>query len=121
MHPRTSSHLLGRFSGGGKHESLCLLEAHIDLLEDRDSKCSGFAGTGLRLDNDITVMQARDDGALLDGGRLLKTVLIDATQQLITQVHVIKVLCHGIPVGLQAETEQVSFLLSSTDNTNPSD
>ena len=84
MHPHASSHLLGQFSGGGKHESLCLLEAHIDLLEDRDSKCSGFAGTGLRLGDDVTVTQARDDGALLDGGRLLKTVCIDATEQLLT-------------------------------------
>ena len=37
---------------------------------------------------------AGDDGPLLDGAGLLEPVGVDATQQLLLQLHVVKVLAH---------------------------
>ena len=65
--------LLGEFSCGSENQSLALLEVVIDLLEDADGKGSCLASAGLCLGNDITVLEHRHNGPLLDGGRTLKT------------------------------------------------
>ncbi len=43
---------------------------------------------------------AGDDGPLLDCGRLLETVGVDAAEELLAQVHVVEVLADLIPVGV---------------------
>lgn len=60
----------------------------------------GWGLTRLRLGNDVATLHARNDSALLDGRRLLETVAVDAAQQLLAQVHVIKVVVHLMPGGL---------------------
>lgn len=47
--------LLSKLTGRGKNESLALLEAQVDLLEDGDGEGGGLSGTRLSLGNDITV------------------------------------------------------------------
>lgn len=41
-----------------------------------------------------------EDGALLDGGRTLKTVSIDTTEKVLAELHFVEALDNGIPVGL---------------------
>lgn len=53
--------------------------------------------TRLGLGNDIAALDARNDGALLNGRWLLETVTIDAAQQLLAQVHVIEIIVDLMP------------------------
>ena len=45
-------------------------------------------------------LDAGHDGSLLDSGRLLETVGVDATKQLLPEGHVVKVLANVIPIGV---------------------
>lgn len=47
--------LLSKLTGRGENESLALLEAQVDLLEDGDGEGGGLSGTRLSLGNDITI------------------------------------------------------------------
>ena len=47
--------LLSKLTGGGKDECLALLDAQVDLLENRDGEGGGLSGTGLSLGDNITV------------------------------------------------------------------
>ena len=86
--------------GGGEDESLARLLLGVDLLQDGDGEGGGLAGAGLSLSDDVVAADAGDDGPLLDGRRLLEPVGVDAPQELLPQVHVVKVLRHLVPVGL---------------------
>lgn len=56
--------------------------------------------TRLGLSDDIMSLDAWNDGPLLDGRWLLKTIGVDSSQELLAQFHVIKVLRHFIPIAL---------------------
>lgn len=47
--------LLSQLTSGSKDQSLALLDAKIDLLENGDGEGSGLAGSGLSLGNNILV------------------------------------------------------------------
>ena len=59
--------LLRELSCGSKDQCLTLPDVVINLLEHTDGKCSSFSGPGLRLGNDIVVLEDRHDGSLLNG------------------------------------------------------
>ncbi|KAI6772526.1 hypothetical protein HG530_003484 [Fusarium avenaceum] len=69
--------LLSKLTGGGKDQSLALLDVGVDLLENRDGESSGLSSTGLSLGNDIVALDDGHDGTLLDGGGTLETVGVD--------------------------------------------
>jgi len=45
--------LLGQLTGGSKDQSLALLEAGVDLLEDGNRESGSLASTGLGLSDNI--------------------------------------------------------------------
>jgi hypothetical protein len=59
--------LLRKLSCGSKDQRLTLPDGMVNLLEHTDGECSSFSGTGLRLGNDIVVLEDRHDGSLLNG------------------------------------------------------
>jgi hypothetical protein len=71
--------LLSKLTGGGKDQSLALLDVGVDLLENRDGESGGLSSTGLSLGNDIVALDDGHDGTLLDSGGTLETVGIDLT------------------------------------------
>ena len=66
--------LLSKLTGGSEDESLALLDAGVDLLEDRDGEGSGLSSTGLGLSNDIVALDDGHDSTLLDSRGALETV-----------------------------------------------
>jgi hypothetical protein len=59
-------------------------------LEDADGECGCFAGTRLCLCNGISALADLDDGPRLDCRGRLISVCVDATQQVLLQMHVLK-------------------------------
>ena len=92
--------LLGELTGGGEDKGLGLPEGGVQLLEDGDGKSSGLPGTRLGLGNHVVPLDDGDDGALLDGRGLLKTVGIDTPQEILLEAHLVKALSDLVPVGL---------------------
>ena len=70
------------------------------LLEDRDGEGGGLSSSGLGLSNDVVALDAGHDGALLDSRGLLKTVGVDASEQLLAEFHVVEILANLVPVGV---------------------
>lgn len=92
---------LGRqLTGRGQNQRLAFWDVGVDLLQDRDGKCSSLTSTRLGLGNDVVPLDARHNSALLDGRRLLETVGVDAAEQLLLQAHVVEVVDGLVPVGL---------------------
>lgn len=113
--------LLCQFAGRREDQCLCLLFAGVDRLQDRDRERGGLARAGLGLGNDITALEHRHDGALLNGRGALETwgpnvrivisqqsdvesspVSVDTTQKFLTKLHVVEGVGDFVPVGLQA-------------------
>ena len=92
--------LLGQLTRGSQNKSLAGRDLRVNLLQDGDGERGGLSGSGLSLGDDVMTLDARDDGALLDGRRFLETVGVDAAQQLLAEVHVVKVFADVIPVGV---------------------
>jgi len=90
----------GKLSGWCEHQSLAFAQANIHLLQNSNREGGGLASTRLGLSDDIASLARGQDGARLNGGRLLKTVRVDTTQQLFPKLHVIEALSHFIVVGL---------------------
>jgi len=66
--------LLGQLTGRGEDEGLGLLQLAVNLLQDADGEGGSLAGSRLGLSNYVAVPGNRDDGTLLDGRRVLKTM-----------------------------------------------
>ena len=64
--------LHGQLARRRQHQRLRLLAARIDRLQHAHAEDGRLARTGLGLGDDIATLQNRNDGALLDGGRLLE-------------------------------------------------
>jgi len=91
--------LLRQLTGWGEEKSLALPVLDVELLEHGDRESGRLTGTGLGLGDDVTALHARDDGSLLNRGRLFETVGVDATKQVFPEVHVIKAVTNLVPVG----------------------
>ena len=83
--------LLGKLTSGGQHQGLTLIQLNVNLLEERDGESGRLAGTRLGLSNHIMAHDAGKDGTLLDGRGALETIGVDASEQLLLQLHLIKV------------------------------
>jgi len=92
--------LLGQFTGGAEDESLSARSVDVDLLEARDGEGGGFTGTGLGLRDDVVALGAWNDSSHLDGGRLLETIRVDTSEELLVEGHVVEGLADFVPVGL---------------------
>lgn len=69
--------LLGQLTGGGKDQSLALLDGGVDLLENGDGESGSLSSTGLGLSNDVVTLDNRHDSTLLDSRGTLETVGVD--------------------------------------------
>lgn len=69
--------LLGQLTGGGKDQSLALLDGGVDLLENGDGESGSLSSTGLGLGNDVVALDNRHDSTLLDSRGTLETVGVD--------------------------------------------
>ena len=91
--------LLRELAGGREHERLALLLLVVELLQDAGAEGGRLTGTGLRLLDHVQALGEGDDTALLDRGRLLETVGVDAAEEVLVQVHGVKRLVNFGPVG----------------------
>mmetsp|Transcript_53183 Transcript_53183/g.133887 ORF Transcript_53183/g.133887 Transcript_53183/m.133887 type:complete len:453 (-) Transcript_53183:180-1538(-) len=92
--------LLGEFSSGCEHECLALAYLVVDLLQDGDGECGRLAGTRLRLSDGVVSLEDGLDAPLLDGAGLLKSVRVDASQQVLVQPEAVEVLDDLVVVAL---------------------
>lgn len=76
------------------------LQRSIDLLQNGNGERSSFSGSRLGLSDDIMPFDARDNCTLLYSGRFLETVSVNASQELLFEVHVVKIINNFFPVGL---------------------
>ena len=68
--PEGQHHLLdlhGQLPGGGETEHLGLPDGGVDALQDGDREGGRLSRTGLSLGDDVTTLDDRLDGSLLDG------------------------------------------------------
>ena len=94
--------LLRELSGGSKHETLALLHLHVKGLQDADGEGGGLSGSGLRLRDHVSAGEGGLHGALLDGRGLFEPIGVDASEQVLLEVHVVERGHHLGPVGLHA-------------------
>jgi len=66
--------LLRKLSGGSKDQSLGYVLGVIDFLKNTDGEGGSLSCSWLSLRNDISVLEDRHDGPLLDSGRPFKTL-----------------------------------------------
>mmetsp|Transcript_754 Transcript_754/g.1342 ORF Transcript_754/g.1342 Transcript_754/m.1342 type:complete len:377 (-) Transcript_754:77-1207(-) len=91
--------LLRQLTGGGEHERLSLHHGVIERVQDAAAEGRGLTGTGLRLLDHIETLGEGHDTPLLDGGGLLETVSVDATQQVLVEAHGVEGLVNLVPLG----------------------
>ena len=65
----------GQLAGGREDKSLAGTVGPVHALEETNREGSGLAGSGLGLGDQVTSLDERDDRALLDGRRLLESVV----------------------------------------------
>jgi len=71
--------LLGEFPGWGEDESLGLLDAGIDVLQDADGESTCLTGTGLGLSEGVSSLDDGKNALLVDLRGLLVTVTEDSS------------------------------------------
>ncbi len=74
------SDLLSQLAGRSQHENLRLTAVKIKTGQQRQSKGSGLAGTGLRLADHVTPFKQTRDGLSLNGGRSFVAQLLERGQ-----------------------------------------
>jgi hypothetical protein len=92
--------LLGKFSSGGKDESLASEGLRVNQLEDGDSEGSSLTGTRLSLSDGISVSEDGEDTLSLDDGGLDETVTVDASKKVGLKVKSVEGVDGFFPVGL---------------------
>mmetsp|Transcript_14814 Transcript_14814/g.33881 ORF Transcript_14814/g.33881 Transcript_14814/m.33881 type:complete len:372 (+) Transcript_14814:233-1348(+) len=75
--------LLGQLACGRERKRLRLALRSVQALQHPCAEDGGLARARLRLCDSVSSLEDGHDGALLNGGRLLKAIGIDATEQLI--------------------------------------
>merc|ERR1711963_46946 len=93
--------LLGQLTSRSQNEGLGLVGGLIDALEGTNGEGSGLTGTGLSLSDQVASRGQRKDSTLLNGRGFLKTISVDTTQKVFLEVHVVEIVNHLIPVGIQ--------------------
>mmetsp|Transcript_14782 Transcript_14782/g.25605 ORF Transcript_14782/g.25605 Transcript_14782/m.25605 type:complete len:510 (-) Transcript_14782:111-1640(-) len=91
--------LLGQLAGGSENHGLHFRHGGVDILQASDDKGCGLAHTGLCLRNGIAAHDEGHDSTLLNRRRLLETVGINTTQQLLFEVHGIEGFIDLVIVG----------------------
>ena len=100
--------LLSQLTSRSKDESLCALDAHIELLKDGNGEGRGLASAGLGLRDHVVTFDDGNNSTLLDGRWTLEAVQtmmsefqttqsgqngpvgVDTPQELWLQIHVIE-------------------------------
>lgn len=82
--------LVGQLSSGGNDQSLGLLNLLVNVLQSRDREGGSLTSTRLGLGKDIVTLDDGQDGSLLNGGRVLKTVTVDTSEQLVLESKVVE-------------------------------
>lgn len=82
--------LLGQLAGGCHDQHLSLGLLHVDLLKGGDGVGGRLARARLGLRYDITPIDAGNYGTLLYDRGQFETVGVDASQDLLLQVHVLE-------------------------------
>jgi len=82
--------LKGQLTGRGQDQGLGGAGTVVDLLESTNDEGGGLTGTGLGLTDGVAADQQRLDTTLLDSGRLLKTVGVDTTEQVLVKRKIIE-------------------------------
>mmetsp|Transcript_25987 Transcript_25987/g.72783 ORF Transcript_25987/g.72783 Transcript_25987/m.72783 type:complete len:345 (+) Transcript_25987:407-1441(+) len=90
--------LLGKLTSGGQDQALALSQVVVQVVQDTSTESRSLSSTGLSLLDDIQALAKGNDSLLLDGRGLLKTVGIDATQQVLMEVHLVEALKCLLPV-----------------------
>lgn len=101
--------LLGKLAGWGQDEGLGLVDGEIDLLQHSDGEGGGLSGSRLGLGDNVSSLAQWQDGALLDSGRLLKTIGVDSTKELLLEGHVIEGISDHVVVGLEVLDVEVGW------------
>lgn len=86
-----------------------MVTGRVEALERANGEGASLAGTGLRLCNCVFALDDRQDSLLLDGGRILETEGVDATQDFFLQPHVVKTINFLIPVRFETFFSFLSF------------
>jgi len=74
--------LQGQLPGGHQDEGLDLIAGRVHPLQDGDRERGRLARPVLGAREDVPPRQRDGDGFLLDGGRLVEAVLVDAHEEL---------------------------------------
>mmetsp|Transcript_23503 Transcript_23503/g.73932 ORF Transcript_23503/g.73932 Transcript_23503/m.73932 type:complete len:306 (+) Transcript_23503:468-1385(+) len=98
--------LLCQLARRGERERLGLALRGVDAVQHAHRKDGRLAGARLRLRDGVAALEDGHDGALLDGGRLLKAVRVDAAEQLVLEPHGIEGL-DDLHVVRRAEVERL--------------
>jgi len=93
--------LVGELASRREDERLALLHAQVHALQDADGERGGLAGARLGLGDGVEPSDDGHDAALLNGGRLLETVRVDAAKEVLLELHFVKGGACLVPVGLR--------------------
>mmetsp|Transcript_24829 Transcript_24829/g.38636 ORF Transcript_24829/g.38636 Transcript_24829/m.38636 type:complete len:418 (-) Transcript_24829:75-1328(-) len=88
-------------SGGGDNECLDVVAGGIDALQGGDGEGTSFTRSRLRLRDGVVSLDDGQDALLLNGRRLLETVSVNSSQNLLLEAHVIESLSRLFPIRLQ--------------------
>jgi len=86
-----SLHLESEFSGGNEDESLARLLVVVQLLQHSNGVGSRLSGSRLGLCNDVVSSGEGNDGLLLNDRGSLETISVDASQQILLELHGIEI------------------------------
>lgn len=113
--------LEGKLAGGGHDQNLALLQTEVEELEGGNAEgsslsssyklCRHSSPTRLGLGNGIVSLEHGQDSLLLNHRGLLKTVSVDSTEEIDSQVQVIEGLNLSVPVGFNVDVVVNSSVL----------
>ena len=106
MTTRVLPDLDSQLSCGVQTQHLHVTRLHIDHLQSRYGLHDRFAGTRLRLCDDVSARGHGHNGALLDGRWLLESIFKDASQQVLLESHALKRRAH-VDIGGRIEVRFV--------------
>merc|ERR1719291_647232 len=94
--------LRGQLSCGRHDEGLAVLHAQVDVLQEANCERCRLPRSRLGLSDGVPHQEQRLNCTLLDGRRLLKTVRVDAAQQVVLQLHVVEAVDNLMEVCLHS-------------------
>eukprot|EP00754_Rhynchopus_humris_P014021 Rhum_TRINITY_DN14363_c0_g1::Rhum_TRINITY_DN14363_c0_g1_i2::g.84527::m.84527 len=85
-----SLRLHGQLARRREDQGLAVAVRPVHALQETDRERTGLARSGLRLGDQVTSLDERDDGTLLDSRRLLETVRVNSAEQVGVQRHLVE-------------------------------